>query len=242
MKRTTLDIIDCNNKIQTFNKALCALAVLGTGLCASLAQVTVTNSFSNVNKAIPDGQPTGVADTRTLTFTNENFFEITNISVSLTIAGGYNGDLYGYLVHDDGFAVLFNREGRTTGNGPGYSHHGFNITLADTGKDLHFYQSFPFSLNNDGQLTGTWAPDGRNVDPGSVTENAVPSALLGSFKGSNPNGTWTLFLADMDYGERATLVDWGLAITAVPEPKPGALIGLGGLLLFGRFCLASKRR
>jgi subtilisin-like proprotein convertase family protein len=240
MKRTSLDILRKHHKSKAFCKALYTLATFWTALCASMAQVTLTNNFIGVNKPIPDGQTTGVADTRTLTFTNENFFQIADLSVSLTIAGGYNGDLYGYLVHDDGFAVLFNREGRTTGNSPGYGHHGFNITLADDGKDLHFYQAFPFSLNNEGQLTGTWAPDGRNVDPGSVTENAVPSALLGSFKGSNPNGTWTLFLADLDYGERATLVNWGLAITAVPEPTPGPLIGLGGLLLFG--WIARRRR
>jgi len=204
------------------------IAVLGTGLWIVPAHASVTNRFLGLNKAIPDGQVTGMVDSHALVFTNNDFSLITNVQLTIKIGGGYNGDLYGYLVHDDGFAVLFNREGRTTGNPQGYSHSGFDITLADDGDDLHFYQAFGFDLNSHGQLTGTWAPDGRRADPGGVNENAEPGARLASFNGLNPNGTWTLFLADLDFGEQGTLVDWSLTVSAVPEPAPAGLAVAGG--------------
>ena len=53
----------------------------------------------------------------------------------------------------------------------------------------------------------------------------------GGLIGSNPNGTWTLFLQDTSGAE--TLVSWGLGdITAVPEPVNVALGIFGGVVLF----------
>jgi hypothetical protein len=56
----------------------------------------------------------------------------------------------------------------------------------------------------------------------------------------NPNGSWTLFLADLDMGDQSTLTQWGVVITAVPEPSTFALLGLGGLIVAGQ--LRRKRR
>ena len=204
--------------------------ILGAWLGTAAAQVAVTNRFGGLNRIIPDGQVTGMADSHALSFTNTTFWQITNVQLTIRIDGGFNGDLYGYLVHDGGFAVLFNREGRTSGHRQGYSQAGFDITLADGGNDLHFYQAFGFELNDHGQLTGTWAPDGRRVDPAGVNENAEPSAMFSSFNGLNPNGTWTLFLADLDFGEQATLIEWSLTITAVPEPGTIGLACIGGVM------------
>ena len=210
---------------------LAGFILLGAGLDATAAPDTVTNRFGGLNRSIPDGQVTGMADSHALSFTNNAFWQITNVQLTIRIDGGFNGDLYGYLVHDGGFAVLFNREGRTSGNRQGYSQAGFDITLADGGNDLHFYQAFGFDLNDRGQLTGTWAPDGRRADPGGVNENAERSAMFSSFNGLNPNGTWTLFLADLDFGEQATLIEWSLTITAVPEPATVGLACAGGVML-----------
>ncbi len=49
-----------------------------------------------VNLAIPDGSPVGI--TTSETFQNLDSSPITNVNVDLNISGGYNGDLYGYLV------------------------------------------------------------------------------------------------------------------------------------------------
>jgi len=43
--------------------------------------------------------------------------------------------------------------------------------------------------------------------------------MLASFNNLNPNGTWTLFVEDTASTYEGTLVNWGIAITTVPEPK-----------------------
>jgi hypothetical protein len=215
----------------THLKLFSAVLAVAFGVVTSMAQTTVTNVFSGVNKVIPDGSTVGVSDTQILNFTNANFTYITDLSVMLTISGGYNGDFYGYLVHDTGFSVLLNRAGRTAGSGTGYSDTGLDVVFHDSGNDVHLYRDFSFNLNLDGQLTGVWSPDGRNVDPAVVVDTDSRTSLLGSFAGLDPNGSWTLFLADLDFGEQGTLVNWGLAVTAIPEPGTGALLLLGAIAL-----------
>jgi subtilisin-like proprotein convertase family protein len=86
-------------------------------------------------------------------------------------------------------------------------------------------------------LTGAWATDGRAIDPlsdPSVFDLSQPSSLLDSFNGTNPNGTWTLFLADLSSGEQSTVVNWGLNITATPEPSTCALLGIGFAIFVAR--------
>ena len=63
-----------------------------------------------------------------------------------------------------------------------------------------------------------------------------------SFDGTNPNGAWTLFLADLDFGEQGTLVKWGMVVTAVPEPSAWTLLGLGGFALGMRFLRRRRSR
>jgi hypothetical protein len=83
--------------------------------------------------------------------------------------------------------------------------------------------------------TGTYAPDGRNIDPLSPpsTFDAAPSGnALTTFDGSSPNGTWTLFFSDVISGSgNPTLLSWSLDLTAVPEPVNAALAVFG-------FCVA----
>jgi MYXO-CTERM domain-containing protein len=58
--------------------------------------------------------------------------------------------------------------------------------------------------------------------------------MLSNFIGLNPNGTWTLFVADQSAGETSTLQSWSMTITGVPEPSAALLGGLGVLLLLRR--------
>ncbi len=218
----------------TCSKVFGALMALAVTVGTVRAQTTVTNMFNGLNKTIPDGQLTGVSDTETLSFADPYFASITDVKVVLDINGGFNGDYYAYLVHDGQIAVLLNRVGRTSSDSVGYADSGMSITLSATGNDVHDYQAFSPSFSG-GQLTGTWAQDGRDTDPQTALDTDARTSLLSSMDDLNPNGTWTLFLADVDFGQQGALVNWGLVITAIPEPSTISLAGLGGLALGIRY-------
>src|SRR5437763_417757 len=100
-------------------KLILTLAVLTMALAAraTLYSIDYTSGFAN-SGVIPDGNAAGWSDSRTVSLTlpdpaDGTTTEITDVNVRLNISGGYNGDLYGYLVHSSGFAVLLNRSGKT---------------------------------------------------------------------------------------------------------------------------------
>lgn len=199
-------------------------------------------SFTNtVNQPIPDANPSGITLATNLTGMTGT---ISNISLSLDVGNAsgstaFNGDLYAYLVGPNGgYSVLLNRVGEGTGNSFGYNNTGFNLTFALLGSpaNIHFYQAGSFSVNGAGQVTGTWAPDGRAIDPQAPPANfdAPGTASLNSFVGTNPNGTWILFLADLAGGNTAQINSWTLNLdtAVVPEPSVWALMGLGAVVLF----------
>lgn len=204
-------------------------ALLGLTLSTGWCQTPYTNLFPSINAPIPDGTLTGWSDTRLVTIPEVGV--VSNLAVTLTIAGGFNGDLYASLTHESGYAVLLNRVGRTAANGAGYADSGFSITVGlGAPNDIHLYQGITGPVS---PLTGMWGADGRAVYPLNVLDTDPRTALLDSLLGLNPNGDWTLFLADVDGGGgQATLVDWGLIIM-VPEPTTAGLaaLGLGFLLL-----------
>ena len=176
---------------------------------------------------IPDNDANGLAFKFSLT---DSATSISSVTVALNVSGGHNGDLYVYLSHGSGFAVLLNRIGRTAGNSMGSASSGFNVTFSHTGAngDIHSAATAAGS-----QVTGAWQPDARAEDPATVLDTSTRSALLTSFNTLNPNGDWTLFIADMSSGSTATLNDFTVTVTAVPEPVSSALA------LFGCFAAAS---
>jgi hypothetical protein len=229
-------------KITTALLALCSAGVWG--------QITV-NTTQTDNTLLPDyvaGTPTPVTENIALNHTGiEN---ITSVSVTLDIAAGdngipFNGDYYAYLQHGSGFSVLLNRVGVTDASNPfdfGYSDEGMDITVSDGGYDVHNYQNTSYTLNADGQLTGDWAPDGRNSSPQAVQESDPRTALLNAFDGAGADGTWTLLVEDESQGSFGVLGNWSLDVTGtgvatVPDGCSGlALMVLSGavLALFGR--------
>ena len=213
---------------------ICALVLL-LGWTAKAG--VIYSSFAN-SGLIPDGSPSGTAGTAT---TSGFLPALSDISVTLNISGGYNGDLYAGLSHGGVLVPLLNRVGVTSGNSFGYGDTGFRVTLSSAGvNDVHSYGSHSPSFNGDGQLTGTWQPDGRTIDPQSSPSSFDSASRMnfGSFDGTNPNGTWTLFLADLSMGEQSTLVSWSLDITAIPEPTNIAL----GILASGFAACEAFRR
>jgi len=185
---------------------------------ASLYSVgNVNGGGTALNQTIYDASPSGSTSTLLVSGTDTS---LTGVTVTLNVSGGYNGDLYAYLIAPNGtLEVLLNRVGTGSGNPSqnyfGYSTAGFNnVTLDDsaTGGNIH-------NVANPGSLpTVSYTPDGGS---------------LASFNGSNPNGIWTLFFADESAGNTSTLNGWSLDITAVPEPVNVALGIFGGSLAVG---------
>ena len=170
--------------------------------------------------------------------------------MKLDLTGGFNGDLYAYLSHDGILVPLLNRVG-VTATAPasdfGYSDSGFAVTFSQSaGHDVHFYDQFSPTITG-GQLTGSWQPDGRTISPLSAAASfdSASQISLDAFNGHDPNGSWTLFIADVSAGGgQSQLTSWELDITAVPEPGEWALVmGLVSLGVWaGRKRLRSKHR
>ncbi len=176
--------------------------------------------------AIPDGSPIGAFSTIAVSGAGQS---LTDIKVTLDVSGGMNGDLYAYLSYGGSLVPLLNRVGVGTINGGttfGSTGSGFTVTLASSGADVHW---------TSGTLSGgTYLADGRAIDPvsGAVSFNADGTRNLNTtFGGLDPNGTWTLFFADVSGGGgTATVNGWSLDITAVPEPAEWGLLSAVGLL------------
>lgn len=179
-----------------------------------------------VSTTIPDNNIIGLADTRAVT---SAITSITTLEVAVTLTGGWNGDLYAYLSHAGGFSILLNRPGRSLSFPDGSGSSGMDVLFTDAAVlDLHT------SIPATGPVAGIYQPDARNVDPAGVLDTSPRTAFLGSFTGLDPNGDWTLFLADTSPGSTAVLQSWGLKISGVPEPSSGLLVLGGALLLLKR--------
>jgi subtilisin-like proprotein convertase family protein len=207
--------------IQLMKKYLMLMLMTAATTVSLPAQLLTTNwtgGFPN-GGVIPDNDPSGLAITETLTGWSGS---VSNVSVTLNLTGGWNGDIYAYLYHDGVMSVLLNRVGTPANSGLGYGDSGFNVTLTyDTAfPSIHNYQNDTPTIIG-GVLQGTWQPDG---------------AGLGVFDGMDDSGTWSLFLADQNPGGVMTLNNFGLQVEATPEPSVLALSAVGTLagLLFLR--------
>jgi hypothetical protein len=203
-----------------------ALTLTGIGHAALVYDQTFTSGFAG-SGYIPDNRPSGWQNSQTVSGLGTDL-TITGVRVSMEIGGGWNGDLYAYLSYTPvtgpgALITLMDRPGYS-GSGYGYGDPGFAITLSDDGvfnyNPIASYQSYSPSYNGNGQLTGTWKP------------NDGTTSFHGQFSDLNPNGTWTLFFADLSAGDQSQLISWGLQIEAVPEPTTWAL-GIFGVLAGG---------
>lgn len=207
-------------------KSLLTAFLLG---CGAASATTVISETWEIGATVPDNSTLGWSDTRYIESTAGS---ILDVQVHLRISGGFNGDLYAYLAHESGFAVLLNRPGRTAANPDGSFTTGIDAVFASAaGLDAHVANSF----------AGTFQPDGRNVSPYLVTDESPRTALLTSFEGGDSWGYWTLFVADMSPMLESTVEEWGLVITAetlaIPEPGPLSIAAL-----LAGFALLKRRR
>ena len=212
--------------------------IIAAALLTHVSAVIITDeSTANPGLPIPDGSTIGVASTQNFV---SDITLITEVRVSLDIVGtpdpgdAINGDIYAYITHGSGFAVLLNRVGRTASNDDGYADSGFSVTFDDSpaGNDIHNYRLF--APITSGPLTGVWGSDARNVNPAGVLDTTPRTASLTSFNESNPNGAWTVFVADVSPGGTAKLVSWRIQLTGDTVPEPGStVLLLGGLVTLG---------
>jgi subtilisin-like proprotein convertase family protein len=214
-------------------KSLTLLTTLILGLCASShgALYTFTGSTPN-GGVVPDGNLSGWSSSLTVSGTAGS---VTEVRVNLNISGGYNGDLYAYLSYNGTLVPLLTRVGTGGGDDFGFSTAGMTVTLADSGTiNIHDI------ANPD--LNGTYKPDGQVLNPGTLLPGGISSTpTLGSFSSMDPNGTWTLFFADLSGGDQSTITGWSLdIITAVPEPVNVALGIFAGLFLVGSACRSER--
>jgi subtilisin-like proprotein convertase family protein len=215
-------------------KPLIQLLIISAGLVYSplrAASIIEIHSFNDLNLAIPDGNPSGLANLQPVT---SAITKIEDITVTLNTSGSFNGDLYVYLQHDSGFSVLLNRVGRTAGNAFGYNDAGFQLSFNDlTGghPDVHLYQN---SVGPSNPLMGIWGSDGRAIDPDLVVDTDPRTADLTSFTNADANGDWTLYLADVSSGASHTLDSWSMEITGIPEPSSSSLLILAAAMILSR--------
>jgi subtilisin-like proprotein convertase family protein len=189
---------------------------------AAGSAIALTQSW-NGTLAVPDNDAVGASSA--ITLTAPGLDRIESVTMQLEIDGGWNGDLYGYLVHDGKLAVLLNRPGKSLANPGGSGSSGMNVTFSDLAAgDIHL------TLPDSGVPTGFFRPDGRLTDPLATLDTDARTALLSVFTNENPNGVWTLFLADQGPGDTAILKSWSLAVTAVPEPSAALMIGVAVML------------
>ena len=203
-------------------KTLLFAAMISAAVAANATLYTTNWSTGFTGGGIvPDNNFSGWADTRTVSTMPTGTF--TRLSVNLQLTSGWNGDLYAYLVHSTGFSVLLDRVGQGVSgvSSYGYGDAGMNVTLGAGGTSIHQYGG---SSTFTAAPTGTW-----------MTDNT--SGSLASFLSTSPNGTWSLFIADLSGGGVTTVQSWGLQmdIVAVPEVETWVAAALAGA--FGAFWL-----
>jgi hypothetical protein len=219
----------------------CILVWQVAGMKGWSSLVKISFGESGLNEVIPDNSPVGMfRSLRVSGYSSQAPYEL---SVDLTIQGtGYgamNGNYYSYLRHTSSngtvsqLAVLLNRVGMSAGSATGYTDNGMSVTLEDRGiADIHNYRLHLSGNQNNpvvGMLTGTWQADGRNIDPYGVSDSSLRTTTLDGLGAGDPNGTWTLFLADLQAGGTGNLTDWQVRLTPTPEPSVQACFGLGAL-------------
>ncbi|HEY4984403.1 MAG TPA: hypothetical protein VIJ24_05020 [Verrucomicrobiae bacterium] len=194
--------------------AACGLALSLTTASASL----VTFSSGTLNTTVPDGNSGGIASTINVSSPGIIISGSgDNVTLTLNMSGGNNGDLYAYLSYGGQTVTLLNRPGLAGDPaGIGYTTSGFsNVHLSDGGY---------------GNINTTQYPT-----TGGTYNPSEGSTAFRSYNGMNPNGGWVLFVSDLSGGDSSNLSvlnSWSLTFDVVPEPVNVALGVFAALLLF----------
>lgn len=213
------------NLLNFLPAAVLACCNLNLSAASIVTPITDFSQTSLVSALVPDNDDTGLVNEMIVVMPGLD--SILSVEVELEFSGGWNGDLYVLLSHGSGYSVLLNRVGRTNSIFGGAASSGMMVSLSDFAfADVHTDLAMMGS-----NVSGQFQPDGRESDPLTVVDTDPRTALLSSFEGLDPNGSWFLFVADQAAGEASTLESWSLRITAVPEPGVAFLTVMGTLML-----------
>ena len=209
-------------------------SVLIAGLLSASAACADLFESGDISLAAPDNSALGCSDALSVSGMEG---VIDSISVSLDISAmegdyAYNGDLYLYLSHGDDLAVLLNRVGKTSSNPWGYGDNGMDVTFVNDSYITGLggvMEDFDIHTHSVSEALDFYVADGRATDPDSVLDTDTRSATLDEFAGTDANGEWTLFAADMNQGGLARVNNWSLNIISVPEPAVISLISMFGI-------------
>ncbi len=161
--------------------------------------ITTTNNIPTL--AIPDGSSFAASTA----FVSTPHTYICDVNVTTNITHTFAEDLDIALTSPGGSVVTL-----TTDNG-GNNDNVFNGTLWDDSANPA--GTVPYASNNGLVTDHVYA----NLVPVAAL---VPEEPLGAFIGENPNGTWTLRVADDLAGDLGTLVSWGLQVKSCPDTTP----------------------
>jgi len=154
-----------------------------------------------------------------------------NITLQLTLAHSFMGDLQMWLVAPSGQVLEL-----STRNGGG--NNNINVVFSDaattnitaatvttsTGADVCPPTTFAYN--------GTFKPEGRNnvVTAFNVAPSNVPAAgtftFANTFSGINADGTWTLRADDGVGGDDGVSCSWSISFAGVPVPPTCTFTGV----------------
>jgi subtilisin-like proprotein convertase family protein len=234
-------------------KTLLTLVIVLTGMWAqaTLYPLYSINSDPGTTGIVQDGNSFG--NTFTAQVNAQSWERVVAAAVTLNIAGGWNGDLYAYLLAPDGTVAirLFDPTANLTGTS-------MNVTLT----------SFDMTDTTHFSVNGTY-PGSQTLTPfsGQSIQGQSATALTGGntygsldtmYYGPNTPyaandltplqyaalpaaaGSWTLWLADNttdNLGDHQ-LLGWSLTLAVVPEPVTMSL----GLFTVMLLALAGVKR
>lgn len=176
------------------------------------------------------------------------FTSLTSITLTLTnfSRSSRPDDLDMLLVGPTGATLIVFSDVGGTGAATGP----FTFVLSDAGAtflpDATSFTSGTFKPTNESTAQDPFAapaPGGTYGDPGGATHPG-PNTFASQFNGTNPNGTWSLYIVDdaaPSVGETGSIGSWSLDITAVPEPSTWALLIAGSAALIF-FCKRQRVR
>jgi subtilisin-like proprotein convertase family protein len=194
------------------------LAVVLFGLTfANPVFADVVGSGSGFN--IPDASAGGASSTVTFT---ENELITGNVVVTLTgLTHTWVGDVTATLIAPDSTSHnLFFRIGRVGSGFGDSSDFGGTYIFGDSATN-DIWAEAAARLGNEAITPASY----RTTSSDSASFTSIDSA----FSGLSTQGTWTLFMSDLEGGDVGSLGSWTLSMSAVPEPNSLALLALAGL-------------